>query len=90
MSQNNSTILCVGPMSINTISSVNIFSKKRKKIITLICSRNQIEAEKLGSGYVNNFSSKSFCKYINKLNNKYLKIGRDHGGPFNLSKNHTV
>ena len=29
----------------------------------LICSRNQIEAEKLGGGYVNNFSPK-FANFV--------------------------
>ena len=78
--------LCVGPMTINTIESVNKFSKKNKKHIYLICSKNQIESKKLGGGYVNNFSTESFAKYIKKLNNSYIKMGRDHGGPFIADK----
>lgn len=78
--------LCVGPMTINTIESVNKFSKKNKIYIYLICSKNQIENKKLGGGYVNNFSTESFAKYIKKLNNPFLKLGRDHGGPFIADK----
>jgi hypothetical protein len=78
--------LCVGPMTINTIESVNKFSKKHKKYIYLICSKNQIESKKLGGGYVNNFSTESFAKYIKKLNNSFIKLGRDHGGPFIADK----
>ena len=68
--------LCVGPMSMNTINSINQFSKRYKKYITIVCSRNQIESEKLGGGYVNNFTTENFSKYIKKLDNKYLLIER--------------
>ncbi len=78
--------LCVGPMSMNTINSINQFSKRYKKYITIVCSRNQIESEKLGGGYVNNFTTENFSKYIKKLDNKYLLIGRDHGGPKHQDK----
>ena len=51
------TFLGLGPMSLEIINSLNYFSKKHKKKIMLICSRNQIESKKLGGGYVNNFST---------------------------------
>ena len=40
------TFLGLGPMSLEVINSLNYFSKKYKKKIMLICSRNQIESEK--------------------------------------------
>jgi hypothetical protein len=86
MKKKNFIILCVGPMTINTIKSVNLFTKEKKQTINLICSRNQVEANKLGSGYVSNFSTEKFSKYIKKLNNKYIKLARDHGGPFTSDK----
>lgn len=78
--------LCVGPMTLNTIESINKFSKKNKKKIFIICSRNQIENKALGGGYVNNFSTENFGKYIRKLKNPFLVLGRDHGGPFTSDK----
>ena len=50
MQKRNNINLFVGPMSINTVNSVNIFTKKNKKTIYLICSRNQIESNNLGVG----------------------------------------
>jgi len=78
--------LCVGPMTINTIKSIDKFSKQNKKKIFIICSRNQIENKALGGGYVNNFSTENFGKYIRKLKNSLLILGRDHGGPFTSDK----
>ena len=63
------TFLGIGPMSVEIIDSLDYFSKKFKKKIMLICSRNQIESDKLGSGYVNNFSTKQFSQYVKKKKN---------------------
>lgn len=76
------TFLGLGPMSVEVINSIDAFSKKHKKKIMLICSRNQIESEKLGRGYVNNFSTKDFSKYIKRKKNNLLIMSRDHCGPF--------
>ena len=57
------TFLGLGPMSLEVINSLNYFSKKYKKNIMLICSRNQIESERLGGGYVNNFSTTDFANF---------------------------
>ena len=47
----------------------------------LIASRNQIECEKLGGGYVNNFTTEKFLNmFLEK--NKRIKLCRDHSGPF--------
>ena len=48
----------------------------------LICSRNQIETDKLGGGYVNNFSTKEFADFVKKKKNNLLIMSRDHCGPF--------
>lgn len=76
------TFLGLGPMSVEVINSLNTFSKKHKKKIMLICSRNQIESDKLGRGYVNNFSTKNFSKYVKSKKNNLLIMSRDHCGPF--------
>lgn len=69
-------------MSLEVINSLNFFSKKYKKNIMLICSRNQIESEKLGGGYVNNFSTTDFANFVKSKKNKRLIMSRDHCGPF--------
>ncbi len=76
------TFLGLGPMSIEVINSLDSFSKKYKKKIMLICSRNQIEAASLGGGYVNNFSTQQFGNFIKRKKNKFLIMSRDHCGPF--------
>ena len=50
----------------------------------LIASRRQIESEKLGRGYVNNWSTEEFAEYVRKEMIKIIKLYlcRDHGGPY--------
>ena len=81
------TFLGIGPMSLEVINSLDFFSKKFKKKIMLICSRNQIESDRLGCGYVNNFSTEQFSKYIKRKNNRLLIMSRDHCGPFKRDGN---
>jgi hypothetical protein len=78
----NNYFLGLGPMSLNIINSIDKFAKLSKKKIMLICSRNQIETDKLGGGYVNNFNTKSFSDYIKKKKNNNLILCRDHSGPY--------
>jgi hypothetical protein len=78
--------LGLGPMSIEIIDAISDFAKKKNKKIMLICSRNQIETSKLGGGYVNNFSTKEFSKFVKSKNNKNLIMCRDHGGPYKNDK----
>ena len=68
---------CIGPMSINIINAVIKFCNENNKNIILIPSRRQIE---YNGGYVNNWKTKDFCKYI-KQNTKLIFLERDHGGP---------
>ena len=74
--------LGAGPMSFEIVNSLDNFSKNYKKKIMLICSRNQIEAEELGGGYVNNFNTKTFSSFIRGKKNKNLILSRDHSGPY--------
>ena len=57
--------LGAGPMSLEIITSLNRFSKKYKKKIMLICSRNQIETSYLGVIY-EDFSTKEFSDFVKK------------------------
>lgn len=76
------TFLGLGPMSVEVINSLNFFSKKYSKKIMLICSRNQVESDKLGGGYVENFSTLKFANFVKKKKNNLLIMSRDHCGPF--------
>lgn len=78
----NNYFLGLGPMSVDIINSIDKFAKFFNKKIMLICSLNQIETDKLGGGYVNNFNTKSFSDYIKKKNNNNLVLCRDHCGPY--------
>ena len=81
------TFLGLGPMSLEIINSLDFFSKKHKKKIMLICSRNQVESEKLGGGYVNNWSTEEFSKYVHQNDkNQNIILCRDHGGPYQNEK----
>ena len=76
------TFLGIGPMSKEIINSLDYFSKKKNSKIMLICSRNQIESKRLGSGYVNKFSTKTFSEFIKSKKNSKLIMCRDHSGPY--------
>ena len=78
-----STLLGIGPMSLNCVDSVIEISNNEKIPLMLIASRRQIDSENFGRGYVNNWSTEEFASYVNskdKLGLTYL--ARDHGGPW--------
>ena len=69
--------LCFGPMSKNIVDTLIDFSNKTKTPITFIPSRRQVE---WNGGYVNNWTTETFTKYV-KSKSRYAAIQRDHGGP---------
>ena len=79
----NFPILGIGPMSKNCVDAIIEFSNERNFPMMLIASRRQIESNKLGSGYVNNWSTEQFSKYVFKKDKKKkIILCRDHGGPW--------
>ncbi len=89
VNQKKCTLLCAGPMSKNFVDALIEFSKNKKFPMMLIASRRQIDTKMLGGGYVNNWSTEEFSKYV-KNRSKKIILCRDHGGPFqgsNPSKN---
>tara|TARA_B100000161_G_C33552589_1_gene416098 strand:- start:1126 stop:2289 length:1164 start_codon:yes stop_codon:yes gene_type:complete len=77
------TLLGVGPMSLNCVDSVIEISNHERIPLMLIASRRQIDSEDFGGGYVNNWTTEEFSKYVlnkDKLGLTYL--ARDHGGPW--------
>ena len=68
----NKTSLCIGPVSKNGVDAVLEITNEFNIPISLVLSRNQIETEKIGHGYVNNWTTKRFSKYANELFLVYL------------------
>ena len=68
-------------MSKNCIDETINISQACKFPIFLIASRRQIETMELGNGYVENFSTEEYSKYVNLKNEKHLLV-QDHGGPY--------
>ncbi len=69
--------LFIGPMSKNIVDSAINFCNKYNVKLGFIPSRRQIDFD---SGYVNNWTTRTFTEYIkSKTNNIVLE--RDHGGP---------
>ena len=58
------TLLGVGPMSKNIVDASIELSDKHNIPIMLIASRRQIESQIYGGGYVNNWTTNDFSKYV--------------------------
>ena len=73
--------LFVGPTTIELLNLINNYSLHKKKQIAYVATRNQIESEYFGTGYVNRLTTKKFSKIINGYDNPNLYLARDHCGP---------
>jgi hypothetical protein len=77
------TLLGIGPMSKNCVDVVIELVNSHKIPLMLIASRRQIESAELGGGYVNNWTTEEFSKYVEKNDkNQNIILCRDHGGPY--------
>lgn len=77
------SLLCIGPMSRNTVQAVINVANRNRQPIPLIASRRQIEAARLGGGYVENWSTREFAEFVNARDTDgMVALCRDHGGPW--------
>mgnify|MGYP001308837957 CR=1 FL=1 len=77
------TLLAVGPMSKNCVEATIETANEKNIPIMMIASRRQIDGKEFGGGYVNNWDTKSFSKYVKKRDKKRkIILCRDHGGPW--------
>ena len=77
------TLLGVGPMSKNVVDSTIEIANKFNTSLMFIASRRQIDSSDFGGGYVNNWDTASYSKYVKKRDKKNnLILCRDHGGPW--------
>ena len=84
-SKRNCTLLGVGPMSVNCVDSVLELSNEYNCPVILIASRRQIDSEQFNGGYVNNWTTSEFTKYVRNKDGgggKNIILARDHGGPW--------
>jgi tagatose-1,6-bisphosphate aldolase non-catalytic subunit AgaZ/GatZ len=74
--------LGIGPLSSEIIEAAFIYSEERSLPLMLIASKNQIDYQ---GGYVNNWTTKKYSKFLETLKKKYPKsdiwVCRDHCGP---------
>ncbi len=85
------THLGIGPMSENLLRAALELSKEKDFPLILIASRNQVDGDEFGGGYVCGFDQKRF---VAKTNEIAEEIGydnlcyfcRDHGGPWQRDK----
>ena len=85
------TILGIGPMSKNCLQAAMELSKEDDYPIMFIASRNQVDADELGGGYVNNWNQFTFVKAVEEVAaeinyDNWCYICRDHGGPWQRDK----
>jgi hypothetical protein len=81
------TLLGVGPMSVNCVDAAIELSNEHEVPILLIASRRQIDSEEFGGGYVNNWTTEEFARYVINHDKKgKILLARDHGGPWQNSK----
>ena len=84
-----STLLGVGPMSLNCVNAAIDLGNTYEIPIFLIASRRQIDSNEFGGGYVNNWTTEQFANYVIQNDKKgKMLLARDHGGPWqsNLEK----
>jgi hypothetical protein len=81
------TLLGVGPMSLNCVNAAIELANENEAPLLLIASRRQIDSEEFGGGYVNNWTTQEFAKYVIDGDHKgKILLARDHGGPWQSTK----
>jgi len=77
------TLLGVGPMSKNCVDTAVKLSNTYETPLMLIASRRQIDSAYFGGGYVNNWTTETFARYVREIDQKSMVVlARDHGGPW--------
>ena len=81
------TILGIGPMSKNCLQAALELSNDDDYPVMFIASRNQVDADEFGGGYVNGWNQFTFAEAVKEVEEKIGYNGlsyicRDHGGPW--------
>lgn len=89
--EDRATMLGIGPMSKTLIKASFILAKEKNFPLMFIASRNQVDLDELGGGYVCNWDQKRFSESIRDIAKEVEFEGlyylcRDHGGPWQRDK----
>lgn len=77
------TLLGVGPMSVNCVNAAILLANEHEVPLMLIASRRQIDSDDFGGGYVNQWTTDAFARYVIERDKKgKVLLARDHGGPW--------
>lgn len=85
------THIGVGPMSYNLLRAALELAKEKDFPLILIASRNQVDSDRFGGGYVCGFDQKRFVETTDAIAKEIDFDGlcyfcRDHGGPWQRDK----
>ncbi|KAB7664802.1 class II D-tagatose-bisphosphate aldolase non-catalytic subunit [Bacillus sp. B1-b2] len=85
------TLLGIGPMSQNLLQASFELARDEDFPLMFIASRNQVDMDELGGGYVNGWNQFSFVEAIRNMAAETSFKGlyyvcRDHGGPWQRDK----
>lgn len=85
------TLLGIGPMSLNCVQASLELSKEYDFPVMFIASRNQVDLDELGGGYVNGWDQNRFATAVKEVSDKIeydnlCYLCRDHGGPWQRDK----
>lgn len=70
-------------MSLNCVDAAIELADSHDVPLMLIASRRQIDSEQFGGGYVNNWTTSDFARYVIDEDKKgKVLLARDHGGPW--------
>ena len=70
LTKHRSTLLGVGPMSLNCIDATIELANDYSIPLMLVASRRQIDSEIFGGGYVNGWTTPEFSRYVTDKDKK--------------------
>ncbi|MDO9574178.1 MAG: class II D-tagatose-bisphosphate aldolase, non-catalytic subunit, partial [Candidatus Contubernalis sp.] len=87
----NVTLMGIGPVSTNTIIASLSAAAEYDFPLFLIASRNQVDKEELGGGYLSGWDQQGFVNGVKELAEMHglprvVYFCRDHGGPWQRDK----
>ncbi|WP_121661836.1 class II D-tagatose-bisphosphate aldolase non-catalytic subunit [Metabacillus litoralis] len=85
------TLLGIGPMSANLLQASFELARDEDFPVMFIASRNQVDMDELGGGYVNGWNQQTFVEAIRNTAKEtefdgLYYVCRDHGGPWQRDK----
>ena len=70
LANKNCSLLGIGPMSTNCVDATCEIANEYSIPLMLIASRRQVDSKDMGGGYVNNWNTEEFSKYVKSKDKK--------------------